>query len=448
MNPLNIIQGFDQELYQYFETELEHQHYSLSFIPDENSISPLCSAMMGNVLVNSYHNTAFQINASLENMTADRICKLFNAEHANVKTITIEAASRVVFQALTQRSDVVMSLDLRKKEHCNSEALAYRFVNFGLDPETQHLNMDVIEQQVKEHKPRLLILSPINYPLNIDYARFADIAKSVGAILWCDISQVAGLVTAGVMPSPLPHADVVTFTSHGALQGPHCSVIISSKQYASAIDRVAISSGHAGLSSAELAALSARLLEMQTPEYKTYCRQVLDNASALAAGLSEAGLKLIGGGTQSHLVVVDTKNCALSARGALESLAECGVLVRTCQVQTADPKVKFDAVRFSTMPVTTRGLEAHACKKLGHCIAKFLLNPNTENQSKLQEEVRELTLPLPMFNVRFLCEAVKNNLVENNYLTLQSDSSTIYDALHETRLKKMVKAVKNHVKKD
>lgn len=448
MNPLNIIRGFDSELYQYFETELEHQHYSLSFIPDENSISPLCSAMMGNVLVNSYHNTAFQINSNLENMTAERICKLFNAEHANVKTITIEAASRVVFQALTQRSDVVMSLDLRKKEHCNSEALAYRFVNFGLNPETQQLDMDLIEQQVKEHKPRLLILSPINYPLTIDYARFAEIAKSVGSILWCDISQVAGLITAGVMPSPLPYADVVTFTSHGALQGPHCSVIISSKQYASAIDRVAISAGHSGLSSAELAALSARLLEMQTDEYKSYCKQVLENASALAAGMSEGGLKLIGGGTQSHLVVIDTKNCALSARGGLESLAECGVLVRICLVQTADPMVKFDAIRFSTMPITTRGLEAPACKKLGLMIAKFLLNPNADNQKSLQDMVREMTLSLPMFSDRFLCEPVKRNLVENNYFTLQSDSSTIYDALHETRLKKVVKAVKNHVKKD
>lgn len=448
MNPLNIIKGFDLELYQYFETELEHQHYSLSFIPDENSISPLCSAMMGNVLVNSYHNTAFQINSNLEEMTAERICKLFNAEHANVKTITIEAASRVVFQALTQRSDVVMSLDLRKKEHCNSEALAYRFVNFGLNPETQHLDLDLIEQQVKEHKPRLIILSPINYPLAIDYARFSEIAKSVGAILWCDVSQVAGLITAGVMPSPLPYADVVTFTAHGALQGPNCSVIITSNQYASIIDRVATSSGHSGLGSSELSALCARLLEMQTDEYKSYCKQVLENASALAEGMTEQGLKLIGGGTQSHLVVVDTKNCALSARGALESLAECGILVRTCQVQTADPMIKFDAVRFSTMPITTRGVEAGACRKLGSMIARFMLNPNSENQLALQELVRQQTLTLPMFNGRFLCESVKRNLIENNYFTCQSDSSTIYDSLHETRLKKMVEAVKHHVKKD
>ena len=205
MNLLNIIRGFDSELYDYFEHELERQYYSLSFIPDENSISPLCSATMGNVLVNTQHNnTAFPTQGNLEYLVAHRLCQLFHGEHANLKSITIDVASRVVFQALVQRGDVVLSLDLRKQEHCNSESMVFRFINFGLDPQTQRLDLDMIEQQVREYQPRLVIVSPINYPHAVDYERLASIVHEHGSILWCDISQVAGLITAGVMPSPLP----------------------------------------------------------------------------------------------------------------------------------------------------------------------------------------------------------------------------------------------------
>lgn len=146
MNLLNIIHGFDSELYNFYESELERQYYSLSFIPDENSISPLCSATMGNVLVNTQHSTPYSNGNFIEKLTAKRVCELFNGEHANVKSLTIEAASRVVFQALVQRGDTVMSLDLRKKEHCNSESLVYHFVNFGLDPKTQHLDYDALKR--------------------------------------------------------------------------------------------------------------------------------------------------------------------------------------------------------------------------------------------------------------------------------------------------------------
>ena len=266
MNLLNIIRGFDADLYGYFEKELERQYYSLSFIPDENSISPLCSATMGNVLVNSEHHVLAYAKGDLEKLAAKRICSLFSGEYANVKNISIEDASRVVFQALLQRGDVVMSLDLRKQEHCNSENLAYRFINFGVDPVTQQLDMDAVEKQIRENKPKMVILSPVNYPMIIDYERFGKICRDIDAILWCDISQVAGLVTAKDMPSPLPYADVVTFTAHGALQGPRCSVIVCREKYGDAIDRSAFRAGHSGLGSAELAALAVRLQEMQSQE--------------------------------------------------------------------------------------------------------------------------------------------------------------------------------------
>lgn len=436
MDLLNIIRGFDGELYDYFEKELERQYYSLSFIPDENSISPLCAATQGSVLINSQSLSAFVQHKTLEQLAVERICSLFDGEHANVKAITIEDASRVVFQALMQRGDVVMSLDQRKKEHCNSESLAYRFVNFGIDPVTQKLDLDAIENKVKETKPKMVIVSPINYPLPIDYERFAQIAHEVGALLWCDISQVAGLITAHTMPSPLPHADIVTFTTHGALQGPRCSVIICKSKYASAIDRAAVALGHSGLGSSELTSLCVHFREMQTEEYQDYCKNVVINAESLASGLRESGMKIIGTGTSSHFVVIDAKHCGLSARGALEILADCGIMVRNCQVLTADPEVKFDAVRFSSLPVTTRGISADQMHKLGIAIGKFLSNPNEDNESMLQTMVREIAVLLPQYHDRWLCEVVRENLERNNILVGSSDSTKIRS---HSRLSSLVK---------
>ena len=442
MNLLNIIRGFDSELYDYFEHELERQYYSLSFIPDENSISPLCSATMGNVLVNTQHNnTAFPTQGNLEFLVARRLCQLFNGEHANLKAMTIDVASRVVFAALVQRGDVVLSLDLRKQEHCKGESMVFRFINFGLDPQTQRLDLDVIEQQVREYKPRLVIVSPINYPHAVDYERIAQIVHEQDSILWCDISQVAGLITAGVMPSPLPSADIVTFTMQGALQGPRSSVIICKDKYANAIDRVAFGNGHSGLGSSELAALGVRLQEMQTAEYREYCKAVVENAKALGEGLQAGGMTLVGGMPDSHFVVADIKTCALSARGAIENLSDYGVMARECQVLTADPKIKFDGLRFSSLPATTRGISREQMRKVGEAIARYLMNPNPDHEKQLSSVVREITVPLPLFSARWLSDPVKENLEQNNYFT-SSDSSNL--ALGPSRLSKLVKRFKHH----
>ena len=437
MNPLNVIRGFDPDLYTYFENELEHQRLSLSFIPDENSTSPLCAAIMGSVLVNSSRNISASRLVGLESLTANRLCNLFGAEHANVRTITIEAASRVVFQALTKRGDVVMSLDLRKKEHCNSENLAYRFVNFGVDPATGRINYDKLLKQAKECKPQLIIISPINYPLSIDYKRCAVIAKECGAILWSDISQTAGLIAGGEMPSPVPYADVVTFTAHGGMQGPQSSVILCTNELASAIDRVVLTSGHNGLQTAQLAALSARVHEMQDSVFSEYSKAVVENAKALAEGLKAGGMRLLCDGTDSHLVIVNAKSCAISSRGAQELLADIGINVRICQMLTDDPNVKYDAIRFSTLPSTTRGIHKDQLKALGEEIGKFLYHPDDNNTRILHEKVSKITVGLPVFFKGWLTDTVKENLIRMSYMG--SDSTQVCDSIHPSRLSMLTK---------
>ncbi|MBQ9273851.1 MAG: hypothetical protein IJ228_03485 [Succinivibrio sp.] len=409
MNPTSLLRGFDDELQTYFEKEIERQNSSLSFIPDENSTSPLCAAIMGSVLINALTSPSLNRAEHLESITQRRLCELFGAEHANIKTLNIEAASRVVFHALTQRGDVVMSLDMRKREHCNSPDLSFRFVNFGVDPITQTLDLDALERQAVQCKPNLIILSPVNYPLNIDYERIFKIARNVGALVWCDMSQTAGLVAGGAaITSPVPYADVVTFRAHGAMQGPQSCVILCRKEYAAALDREMYVSGHKGLLTAQLAALSARVREMQDQTYRDYIKQVVDNARALAEGLKRGGLNLICGGTDSHLVMIQTGG--ISARGAQELLSDSGIQVRICDMLTSNPLVKYEAVRFSSLPATTRGVSTAQMGDLGESIARYLKNPDDANARGLQELVALITGGLPVFSQRWINKALLDNL--------------------------------------
>ena len=415
MNSLDLVKSFDKELYSYFVKEIERQHASISFIPDENSTSPICASIMGSLLVNSTNSLSLGKSDSLEKLVTQRLCDVFEAPYASVKTITIEAASRVVFKALTNRGDVVMSLDLRKKEHCNSETLAYRFVNFGIDPKTQELNMDEIEALAKANKPKLIIVSPVNYPLPINFERFARIAKANGSLLWCDLSQTASLTASGVLENPMKYADVVTFSTHGAMQGPQAAVILCKNELARDIQRAETLAGHNGLMSPQLCSLAARLHEMKNDGFKRYCHDVIANAQALAAGLQAGGMKIISNRTLSHLVMIDTKVCAISARGAQELLADLGVHVRISQVLTNDPNVKFDAVRFSSLPATTRGISKDQMEKLGKYIGKYLTKPDEENAQKITKLVTSLTSTLPAVDRHYMDTSLQQMLIAEEH---------------------------------
>ncbi|MCR5537005.1 MAG: hypothetical protein K6F05_06290 [Succinivibrio sp.] len=409
MNPFNLLKQADPELFNFFEKKLDYQHKSLSFIPDENSTSPLCAAILGNVLINnSVTKDEFNRTMGLEGLTCKRICEIFGADHANLRAITIEGASRVVFQALTQRGDIVMSLDLRKKEHCNNENFVYRFENFGVDPKTQLLNYDEIEKKALNCHPHLIIVSPINYPLSIDYARLSAIAKAAGAYLWCDISQNAGLIAAGVLSSPVPYADVVTFRTFGSLQGPQSAVILCSSDLGNLIDRTVTTAGHKGLLTPSLAALACRMIELKSENHRAYARAVVENAEAFAEGLTRGGVKVLASGTQTHLVMVDSKSTALSARGAQELLFQNGIKVRTTDLLTSDARIKFDSIRFSTLPATTRGVSAIAMSRLGEAIAQMLVNPDEQRTAALQELIGKITCDLPIFSTAWVDDAVKS----------------------------------------
>ncbi|MCR5085730.1 MAG: hypothetical protein K6A65_09560 [Succinivibrionaceae bacterium] len=410
MDPLSLVKGFDEELRDYICNEMERVRTTLSFIPDENRTSVLAAAMKGSVTFNNWLDRSHAGGANINAITCKRLCDLFHAEYANVSCLTIETASRVVFKSVTKRGDVVMSLDLRKREHCNSEDLAFRFVNFGVDPKTQRLDYDSIARLASECHPQLIIVSPINYPLSIDYRRFAEIAHAVGAVLWCDISQTCGLIAGHAIPSPFPFADIVTFSTLGALQGPQTSVILTKSEYARSVERIMANSRHIGLPSSKLVELSARLRELQDETYGAYVNDVMNNARVLAEGLRRGGMTILCGGTETHLVMIDTRSCAISSRGAQEILADAGVRTRICNMLTQDPGQRADAIRFSTLPLTTRGLQPNQFAEIGEAIGKFLMLPDESETKLLKDKVREMAASLPEFNPRYVSPVALGNL--------------------------------------
>ena len=271
--------AFDPEIYGLLQEEIQKQRFTLSLLPTSNAVSPFSAYLKGSIFGNGqldYH--AVQSHMKLEEIAEKRAAKLFGADHAIVRISDIAAASRVVFQALATTGDTILSFNRRKLEHCIGEHLQYDFISFSIEPETEQIDLARVEQLAKARKPRLIIYSPVNYPLHLDYARLKEIAKAAGAYLWVDIGQNAGAVAAGCAPSPVPYADVVTLPTGDSLQGPHNAVILTSKELADNMDKAVLDTGHSMVKKNVLAALATTFLEAGSEAFKAYCEQVLKNA--------------------------------------------------------------------------------------------------------------------------------------------------------------------------
>jgi len=397
---ISSIAAFDPELYNYFQDELQKQKYALSFMPEENYTSPVSAYMEGSILSNAlmtHHDE--KTPTGLEAMTVERVNKLFGSEHASIRTSNIAAASRVVFYSLLKKGDTVLSLDCRKKDHCNSESLQFNFVNFSINPKEQKINLDEVEKLAKEHKPRLIIFSPVNYPRIIDYKRLGEIAKSVGAYMWFDICQNVGLVAAKEIPSPVPYADVVTFSTHDALQGPQGCVILCTKKLAAQVDETVITTGHFALKRNILGALAIVFKEANTPKYNEYCHQVVLNARALQKGLEEEGMDILCGGTDTNLVLLNLTKLKMTCNEAGAALRLAGVITKPTVLTTADESTSFDILRLSSLLLTTRGLKEDEFYTLGHIIAMVLKNKNNpEKLEEIKQDVTDIAIQYPLFS--------------------------------------------------
>ena len=411
-NLLNHLKGFDTEIFELLQEEIKQQRYTLSLVPTVNAMSPLAAYLEGSLLTNTTIERCGGRVSAIEELVRARVRNLFGSEHAIVRFGSIAAASRVVFLGLLQQGDCVLSFNRRKEEHC--AGLDYAFENFGIDPAAEKVDWDAVSALAQRVKPRLIVFSPVSYPRIPNYAKLAEIAHAVGAYLWVDIGQSVGLIAAGLLPSPVAHADVMTFPTNDSLHGPDGAVVLCKEKLAGKLDAAVENTGHVALHMNHLAALGIALHEAASETFKAYGRQVIANAKALAASLTQNGAKLLCGGTETHLVLA-APAAGVKLVDTAHRLSRIGIRVKTDVVPTMEENRTLDALRLSSLNPTTRAFKEEDMTAVGKILAKVLAAaPSDDALEEMRGEVAALIISKPIFSNEW-------------YVDTNADESAVYD---------------------
>lgn len=410
---LNHLAQIDPDIYAITVAELERQQQCLEMIASENFTSPAVMEAMGTVLTNKYaegtpgkrYYGGCDVVDRAENLAIERAKQLFGAYHANVQPHSGAQANMAAFIAAgLQAGDTILGMDLSHGGHLthgspvNFSGLYFNVVSYGVNPETGLLDFDAIQQLAEQHKPKLIICGYSAYPRVIDFARFRAIADEVGAIVLADIAHIAGLVATGDHPSPFPHCQLVTTTTHKTLRGPRGGLLMCADEtFAKAIDKATFPGIQGGPLMHVIAAKAVAFKEALSPEFKAYSQAVIANARALAETLKAEGITLTSNGTDNHLLVVDLRNKALSGKEAQHLLEEIGITANKNTVPN-DPRSPFvtSGIRLGTPALTTRGFDEDAMREVGHIIAAALNQP-TQDKHPLQQRVAALTERFPLY---------------------------------------------------
>lgn len=409
----------DSEIPRLLQQELRRQQNTLQLIPSENYASPAVLAACGSVLSNKYAEgypakRYYQGNAvvdEIETIALERAKKLFGAEHANVQPLSGAPANLAVYAALLNPGDTIMAMDLFCGGHLTHGSLAsisgktYRFVHYGVDRSTEFLNMEEIRKLALAQKPKLILSGFTAYSRKINFQAFHDIAQEVGAYSMADISHIAGLIVAGVHPSPFPFTDVVTTTTHKTLRGPRSAIILCKGNLAKLIDKAVFPGFQGGPHLHTIAAKAICFGEAQQPEFQTYGRQTVLNAAVLARTLQREGIKLVSNGTDNHLMLLDlinTKSIAVPGKGREMAirLEEAGIVTNANTIPF-DPSTPFtpSGIRLGTPALTTRGMKETEMREIGRMIALMINNShNAAIKEKVRLKVKELCTQFPIYS--------------------------------------------------
>ena len=403
----------DEEAYKFLNSELHRQVYGLEMIASENYASLAVMEAQGSIFTNKYaegypgkrYYGGCEFIDHAEDLAIDRAKKLFEAEHANVQPHSGSGANMAVYMAAVEPGDTILGMDLSQGGHLthgskvNFSGKLYKFVSYGIDPETHLINYDDILSLAKEHKPKLIIAGYSAYPRTLDFKKFKEIADEVGALLHVDMAHFAGLVAAGVHPSPIPYADFVTTTTHKTLRGPRGGLILCKEKYAKKLNSQIFPGIQGGPLEHAILAKAVAFGEALKPEFKTYQEQVLKNAKALGEELVKQGLKLVSGGTDNHLVLVDLSATGVTGKEAEEALDKAAITVNknTIPNEQRSPFVT-SGVRIGTPALTTRGMKEEEMILIAGFIAEVIQNTENENKLKsVQEKVVELCKKFPLY---------------------------------------------------
>lgn len=403
----------DPEIAAAIGEELGRQRNKIELIASENFVSPAVMEAMGSVLTNKYaegypghrYYGGCEYVDKVETLAIERAKKLFGAEHANVQAHSGANANTAVYFAFLQPGDTIMGMNLSQGGHLshgspvNISGKYYNVVPYGVTHETERIDYDEFARIAREAQPKLIVAGASAYPRVIDFERMAEIAHSVGAIFMVDMAHIAGLVAAGLHPSPVPYADIVTTTTHKTLRGPRGGLILCKEKYAKQIDKAIFPGVQGGPLMHVIAAKAVALGEALKPEFKEYAKQIIANCQALAEGLIAEGFRLVSGGTDNHLLLVDVRGQKMTGKTAEHLLDEVGV---TCNKNTIpfDPESPFvtSGIRLGTAAVTTRGFKEADMKEVAAIIGLVLNNPeDAEKQAEAAHRVAALCAKYPMY---------------------------------------------------
>jgi glycine hydroxymethyltransferase len=397
---MNFIQESDPQVWTAIEDEIDRQEDGLEMIASENYVSPAIMEAAGSVLTNKYaegypgrrYYGGCEYVDVVENLARDRAKQLFGAEHINVQPHSGSQANMAVYMTAVQPGDTVLGLDLAHGGHLthgmklNVSGILYHFVNYGVTRDTHRIDFDQVARLAREHRPKLIVAGASAYPREIPHGRFAEIAREVGAKLFVDMAHYAGLVAAGLHDNPVPVADYVTTTTHKTLRGPRAGLAMCKSQYAKDLDRSVFPGIQGGPLMHIVAAKAICFHEALEPNFREYARKIIDNARTLADVLASGGLRLMSGGTDNHLMLVDVTPLGIGGKLAEETLGRCGITVNKNMIPYDERKpMDPSGVRIGTPALTTRGMGPDEMRTIGGWILKVLKSPSDES---VQHEIR------------------------------------------------------------
>jgi glycine hydroxymethyltransferase len=403
----------DPEIAAAIENEIRRQHEGLEMIASENFVSEAVLEAAGTVFTNKYaegypgrrYYGGCEFADVVENLARDRAKQLFGAEYANVQPHSGSQANAAAYAAVIQPGDTILGLDLAHGGHLthghklNFSGKLYRVVSYGVRKDTETLDYDLLEQIAEREKPKLIIGGGSAYPRIFDFARMREIADKVGAIFLVDMAHFAGLVAGGVHPSPVPHAQIVTSTTHKTLRGPRAGMILAQQQYGAAIDKAVFPGQQGGPLVHVVAAKAVAFGEALRPEFKQYAAQIVANARALAESLQAENYRVVSGGTDTHLMLVDVFSKGILGSEAEFALGEAGITVNKNAIPfDVNPPLKPSGIRIGTPALTTRGMKEPEMRTIGKWITEALNErSNPQALARIKGQVLELAEQFPLY---------------------------------------------------
>ena len=403
----------DPDIYRLIGAEAERQSDQLEMIASENFVSPAVMQAMGSVLTNKYaegypgrrYYGGCEVVDEVERLAQQRVLQLFGADYANVQPHSGAQANMATFFALMEAGDTMLGMNLAEGGHLthgspvNFSGRLYNVIPYGVRPDDHRIDYDNVRSLALQHRPKVIIAGASAYPRQIDFEAFSEIASEVGARFVVDMAHIAGLVASGLHPNPVPFADIVTSTTHKTLRGPRGGLILTREEHAKAVDKQIFPGVQGGPLMHVIAAKAVAFLEALQPEFKTYSAQVIQNAKVLGESLIERGFKLVSGGTDNHLLLLDLRSKGVTGKVAEKALDHAGITVNknTVPGETESPFVT-SGIRIGTPALTTRGLGESEMREIARLIDEVITGvDDDDNLQRIRGEVREICGRFPLY---------------------------------------------------